>query len=606
MTDSRLDPAPTTPHRFDGVRLALLSNRFEGICRKMANTLLRTARSGVINIAHDFSCCILTADHELLSVAESLPIHVFAGPDQMARTMKEFHPDLRPGDAFLHNSPYHGCSHPADHTILVPVIDDEGRHRFTVLAKAHQADCGNSQPTTYMGSARDVYEEGALIFPAVQVQRDYQMNDDIVRMCQMRIRVPEQWWGDFLAMIGSARIGEREIKALAAEIGWDALSAFTAQWFDYSEQVMIEAVRRLPKGRATRISTHDPIPGTPMGGIPVKITVETKPEDGIVEVDLRDNMDSQPCGLNMSEACARSAAMIGVYNSIDHRVPKNAGSHRRLKVHLREGCVVGIPKHPTSCSVATTNVADRITNPVQAALADLQDGLGLAECGAIFPPAVGVISGVDPRYGRRYVNQLLLGTTGGAGAPTCDAWMTICHVGNAGMIRLDSIEIDELRFPMLIHTRVLEPDSEGAGRYRGALGAHVEYGPRGGTMEVAFVSDGNINAAQGTRGGAKGGAANQYKIDREGRQQALSPCTVVTLSDGERIVSVSAGGGGYGTPFEREPERVWKDVRSGWVSPERARTLYGVAVRRDGTIDQAETGRLRAAARMTESKGGRR
>mgnify|MGYP003341817552 CR=1 FL=1 len=79
--------------KFDGVRLALLSNRFEGICRKMANTLLRSARSGVINIAHDFSCCILTANAELLSVAESLPIHVFAGPDQMARTMKEFSDD---------------------------------------------------------------------------------------------------------------------------------------------------------------------------------------------------------------------------------------------------------------------------------------------------------------------------------------------------------------------------------------------------------------------------------------------------------------------------------------------------------------------------------
>ena len=113
--------------------------------------------------------------------------------------MQQFHPELKRGDAFLHNSPYHGCSHAADHTILVPVIDDAGTHRFTVLAKAHQADCGNSMPTTYMGAARDVYEEGALIFPAVQVQRDYRDIEDIVRMCQMRIRVPEQWWGDYLA-----------------------------------------------------------------------------------------------------------------------------------------------------------------------------------------------------------------------------------------------------------------------------------------------------------------------------------------------------------------------------------------------------------------------
>ncbi|MEK9662233.1 MAG: hydantoinase B/oxoprolinase family protein, partial [Alphaproteobacteria bacterium] len=121
----------------------------------MGNTLLRTGRSGVLNRAKDFSCCILTAQHELLAVAESLPIHVLSGPDIMARSMAGFHPELRRGDAFLHNSPYHGCSHPADHTLIMPVIDDDGVHRYTVLAKAHQADIGTSIPTRYEGRGRE-------------------------------------------------------------------------------------------------------------------------------------------------------------------------------------------------------------------------------------------------------------------------------------------------------------------------------------------------------------------------------------------------------------------------------------------------------------------
>ena len=150
----------------DGVRMAVISNRFDAVVSSMMNTIFRSGRSGVLNSAHDFSCCVLSAQHELVMGAESLPIHMMSGPDLIARAVVAAHPELRRGDAFLHNNPYNGNSHPADHAMFVPVIDEHGFHRFSVLAKAHQADCGNSQPTTYMAGAADVYEEGALLFDA--------------------------------------------------------------------------------------------------------------------------------------------------------------------------------------------------------------------------------------------------------------------------------------------------------------------------------------------------------------------------------------------------------------------------------------------------------
>ena len=365
----------------------------------------------------------------------------------MAAAMQEFHPVLKRGDAFLHNSPYHGCSHPADHTILVPVMDDQGRHRFTMVAKAHQADCGNSLATTYMGGARDVYQEGALIFPAVRVQENYQDIEDIVRMCRMRIRVPEQWWGDYLAEMGAARIGERELMALAAEVGWDTLDTFTDQWFEYSEQRMSAAIARLPAGKMTVSSAHDPFPGAE-DGIEVKVQLTIDPADAMIEVDLRDNPDCLPCGLNLSEACSRTSAMVGVFNSIDHTVPPNAGSFRRIRVLLRENCVVGIPRHPTSCSVATTNVADHVSNGVQRAIAELAEGAGMAEVGYAIPPAIGVISGLKPDSGEPFVNQIFLGFGAGAASPSADAWVTVGHVGNAGLCYQDSAEVDEQVFPI--------------------------------------------------------------------------------------------------------------------------------------------------------------
>jgi N-methylhydantoinase B len=584
------------PTAMDGSTLAVLTARFDGIARKMANTLQRSGRSGILTIARDFSCVVLTGQHELLAAAESLPNHVLRGPEIMTRTMTDFHPVLKKGDAFLHNSPYHGCTHPADHSILVPILDDQGKHRFTVLAKAHQADCGNALPTTYMGAAVDVFAEGALIFPAVKVQENYQHNMDIIRMCQMRIRVPEQWWGDYLATLGAARVGEREIMALGAEIGWDRLEEYSRQWFDYSEQRMIEVVRALPKGKVTRTSTHDPFPGTPPEGVTITVTVEVKPEEAMIEVDLRDNPDCMPNGLNLSEACALSTPMIGVFNSIDHTVPKNEGSFRRVKIHLRDGCIVGKPVHPFSCSVATTNIADRVANPVQAAMAELAEGLGQAETAALLPPAIGVISGVH--NGKPFVNEVYLGCTGGAGTAWTDGWLTILHAGNAGMCYQDSIEIDELRHPVFVHTRKLIPDSEGAGRFRGALGAYSEFAPVDCSMTVAYVADGNINPARGTRGGGTGARSAQFRRKADGSLEPTPACAEVLIGPDETMVSISGGGGGYGAPHEREPERVLHDVREGWISPARAEDVYGVVLTAAGGLDAGKTGAARERLRV--------
>jgi N-methylhydantoinase B len=580
MQSTPLDNQESTPGMArSGVRMAIISNRMESIARKMQNTLFRTARSGVLNTAHDFSCVILTADCQLLASAESLPIHTLIGPDLMCQAVRKYHPELKAGDCFLHNSPYEGDSHAADHCLIVPVVDDGGTVRFFVLAKAHQADCGNSKPTTYMGHASDVYEEGALIFSAAKIQSEYKDNQDLIRMCRTRIRVPEQWWGDYLATLGAVRIGERELLQLGAEIGWGALDDYAGAWFDYSEQKMVQAIKRLPSGEITVHSAHDPFPGVPEG-IPVSVTVKIDAEEGRIRVDLRDNPDCQPCGLNLSEGCARTAAMIGIYNGlIDHGVPPNAGSFRRIEIDLRENCVVGIPRHPYSCSVATTNLADRVSTPVQRAIAEIAPGFGMAETGPIMPPAMGVISGRDPRTGEAFVNQIFLGITGGAGTPVTDGFLTIIHAGNAGLCRQDSIEVDELHHPLFVKERRLIADTEGHGTMRGSPSMYAEFGPiEDCIMHVLYTADGTIHPALGACEGGAGGKSKAFKRERDGSLTSLPNCHGAVLEHGEFIVSHSAGGGGYGPAMRRDPERVLHDLREGWISPERARDVYGVVI----------------------------
>ena len=397
--------------------------------------------------------------------------------------------------------------------------------------------------------------------------------------------------GDYLAALGAARIGERELLALDAEVGWPTLESFVERWFDYSEDRMVAALRRLPGGRTSACSTHDLFPGTPPEGVPIRTTVTVDAEAARIEVDLRDNPDCLPCGLNLSEATARTAAMSGVFNAIGASPPPNAGSFRRVKVRLRQGCVVGIPIHPTSCSLATTNIADRVSNATQRAIAEHAEGFGMAEGGAVATAADTVISGHDPRADDApFVNHLTLTDTCGPASPAEDGWLTMDSIGSGGQGYSDSIEVDESLYPIRIAERGLVVDSGGAGRFRGAPSSIIEYGPVNCTLTLILNSDGEINPALGARGGLKGGASRHYTRDASGALTERARCGEVVLEPGETIVSISCAGGGYGPPSERDPARVKRDVDEAYVSRAAAEAIYAVvldaiataALRKDG------------------------
>ena len=299
----------------------------------------------------------------------------------------------------------------------------------------------------------------------------------------------------------------------------------------------------------------------------------------------------------------KAAVLIGIFNSVDHHVPPNGGSARRVNVLLRENCVVGIPRHPASCSVATTNVFDRLANAVQRGIAELAAGYGMAEVGLSLPASVSVISGNDPRHGGApFINQLILAWTGGPGGPVEDGWLTMGGPGDGGALLRDSVEIDELKHPIVVWEQRLLPDTEGAGRRRGAPSAYGEFGPLDTRMEAFFLSDGTVNPPRGVRGGHSGGRAAQFLRGADGDIRPLDLCGSVALEAGERLVSVSTGGGGYGPPNQREPERVAEDVLEGWITPAHAAEVYRVAVSEAGVIDEAATAALRSTAAEPQAR----
>ncbi len=205
-----------------------------------------------------------------------------------------------------------------------------------------------------------------------------------------------------------------------------------------------------------------------------------------------------------------------------------------------------------------------------------------------------MISGAIARTATRFVNQVFLGLSGGPGAPGTDAWQThrVMSAMPASAFRTAS-RVDELRQPIHIHARRFMPDTEGAGRHSGASSILVEFGPLGCDIDIGYVSDGTDHAPQGVRGGLAGAPAQQIRVSANGEAEALPGCAQVLIRQGERVRSFSCGGGGYGPPSERDPAAVARDVREGWISAERARSVYRVALDASGAPDAAATAVLR-------------
>ncbi len=584
--------------RIDPFLVAVLSSRFEAIMREMTNTILKASRSAIIKNGRDFSVGLLTFDHRLISVEDGLPIHITALELSTSNVTKSFD-DISEGDGFFNNCPYMGATHHADLDVIVPVYY-EGVPMFWALARCHHADMGAPLPTTYLPFAATIYEEG-LHFPCVRVQENREDKLDVVRIATMKIRASNLWYGDYRAQAGACRVGERRLKELVAKYGRETIEAFIEEWMDYGKRRAIAAIGELPGGVYEYETRHDPVPGVADDGVPVKVKVTVDPDEGLITVDARDNIDCVPGGINLSEATATGSCRIGVYVNLDPSIPHNDGSASRIRVLLRDGCVVGRPRYPVGTSVATTNVNDRLINAVQCSFSRMGQPFGIAEGGAMQAAGIAVVSGVDSNKGDRpYINQMFIGYSGGPGLHGYDGWLTYNDADTSGMLKLDSIEIDESMFPMIVEERKAAVDSLGSGQWDGAPAMWGVYRPTHDDMSVIYCSDGDETPAKGVLDGGDAAPSVNQKRHIGGEWETLPSFHQEICKPGEAIGFRSGGGGGYGDPHLRDPDRIAASVNRGWLSKAHAETVYQVALSTEANgyevaVDAERTAALRGS-----------
>lgn len=579
----------------DPVTFALVYSRLDGILGEMTETILTTARNPILYGAKDFTCTVMSAKAEVLSMYDCLPVHVGTMDPALRFVIRAFGEDIHEGDVFVNNASFAGNAHVGDWTMFAPIFH-EGRFVAWAVNKCHLIDTGAHIPGNIDFFAKDVYEE-AIHFPAVRLCRDHQPIPDLVRLIAYNFRFPKLWHGDFLAQLGSLWTAETRVRELCERFGYGVVKGCFAEALRYGKRRMRDEISRLPRAEIEVEMTGEVIEGFFPNGVPLKLRLSVHPEAGKISFDYTDMPDQQPFGYNLTYATARCSALQGTMSILNPTIPRNDGALSCIDVKLREGALAGIPKWPVGTSAATVSLCDEVTNLVLKAWSQVVPERAMAGMGE-YCAANFFGSGVDPTTSEPYAHVFYLAASGGGAVSGHDGiphMFGACIMGNMGY---ESIELVELARPLIVWETGAVPDSGGAGEWRGAVGVRHRIEPVGHTMHLSYAGSGHTCPAFGLFGAAPGTPADHRILDAATGElvAALPNAGEADVTSGQRWLAETGGGGGLGNPWRRSPESVLEDVVDGFVSPEAAREIYRVVVAPDGPsfkLDPETTSALR-------------
>ena len=579
----------------DKATLQVLANHCAAAAEAMGYTLMRTAYSTFVKETEDFSCQLMTRTGQTVASPKSMGATWYTGLDY-GPVIRMFD-DYREGDVYCTNDPYSGyvATHSPDMHIWMPVFA-AGELVCFVGNHIHNTDVGGAVPATLSRTLTEVHQEGIRI-PPVRLMRDGVMNDDVLRILSLNVRVPEQNWGDLNAQLAAVKIGERKVHDIIERFGLVAFKAGLDQLLDYAEQQARALVRGIPDGD---YSFADYADEDSPDGYPVRLCLTVRVRGDALTFDFTGTDPQLVSSLNMpTGGNARhpliTVGLIYVLYTLDPTLILNSGSVRMLDAVLPSGTVVNcvFPAAVGMRSLLCNATQSAILGAFTRALPDrlpASPGSGLS-----------ILNIRTTTHGGRTVMASIGPVGGGAGGSPSDDGAEGSGA-NMSFLKNTPVEINESEMPIRIHKYGLVPDSGGAGRCRGGLALMMEFqlfAPQ--SMVTARNRDRSLISAWGIQGG-RAGRPSFFTRNPDGAAEALRNSDIVQLQPGDTLRIEGPGAGGYGPAHERPVERVLDDVRCGFVSRECARTDYGVALRQDGSVDEVETRRLRNALAAAASR----
>ncbi|MBV9583071.1 MAG: hydantoinase B/oxoprolinase family protein [Chloroflexi bacterium] len=576
------------------IRSALVS-----ITDEMKSNLMRTAYNQIIYEAEDFTVGLFDRAGNTISIGLGLPMFIRGLSDAIQAKLGYWGLDaIEPGDVLLTNDGYVMGSHLNHMIFTVPVFND-GELMAFASSMAHWPDVGG----VLGGVTRDIYSEG-LQLPFVKIYKRGIQDPELMAIIRANVRAPERAMGDFRAQIASIRTGERRLGELLRRYGNAAFDASVKQIFDQSERYARAAVRTIPDGVYEAESFMDDDAIAIGRHIPVRVRVTVHGDE--MEIDLS-GVGSQVAGyFNSGPTAGRSAAQVAFkFLTTPLLLPINDGSFRPVRIVLPPGRVISATK-PAAMRWWMT-IPQTVVDTIFKALAPACPERVIA--GSHDDLASGGTYGyIDPRTGNLTVGSGAgVGLAGGGwGAKYDEDGMSATVCVNDGDTHNTPVEASEAKAPVVCVQRALRPDSGGPGRFRGGLGVVQQV-----ELLTPAMYQSQIERTQCPPWGLLGGGdamPNGLLIGRaDGRLERFASGKVnpLRLDRGDSYYTQVGGGGGFGSPLERDPTRVLQDVRAGYVTIEAAEQGYGVIVRhssRELQLDLEATLDLRRRRRSSTAK----
>lgn len=572
--------------QLDPVLLEILNNKVTAVSEEMGFALQRTGRTLYVKETADFATALATPEGRFFAYPKAIGVSGFldldCGPAIAAAG------PLEPGDVVITNHPYQSeglATHGPDLHLLQPYFVGDEIVCFG-WSFIHCSDVGGRVPSSISPTSSELFQEGFMI-PPMKLLRRGEPNADFFRLFNANCRTPDDNRGDLKAMLAALSVGQRRVATIVEQHGLDAFKACQTDLIAYAATKARAILRRLPDGTWRFADYLDDDLVSPY---PVRLAVAMTVRDGRVTLDFTGSDPQVEAAFNVPTLGKRHAwltlRLAAFVLTHDDGVPYNAGLFDSIDVVVPRGTVLN-PQFPAAVGVrhaTSIRVNDLLNGVLGAALPDVMPACS----GGVVVPLV--LAEEDVRSGRAKVS-VVEPMVGGTGArPDRDGVdgrdSSISNLAN------NPIETVEADTGVVVRNYALRTDSAGAGRWRGGVGL---------TFTIEILGQGARVLGRGMerfrfqpwgRRGGRPAPPARTRLETADGARELGRIDVVAAEPGDLLTLETPGGGGYGDPFTRDPERVRDDVRRGLVSVAAARDLYGVAIV-DGEIDADETGRLR-------------